>query len=319
MDGLVEVLGPGGFEAEALAGGGVGEDEAKGVEHLARGAIAGEFFEALAGAASVGVIADEGVTDVLEVDADLVGAAGMEVGLDEGGVVEALKDAVGGPGVTAFADAGGHAFAVGGVAGDGGADVAAEFGDFAAHDGVVDLFESAPGELGLELLVGGVIFGDDEAAAGIAVEAVDDAWAGDAADAAELAGAVVEEGVDEGMLVVADARVDDESGGFVEDEEVVVFEEDMEGDIFGLGAGRFGLGPRDGNGLAGAGGVGGFDGGAVDADIAVADEALEGAAGDGGEGVVEVGIEAELGDGFRDDHGVRVRGHGGGVRGGDGR
>ncbi len=42
---------------------------------------------------------------------------------------------------------------------------------------------------------------------------------------------VEEEGVDEGAVPVADGGVDDEARGLVEDEEVLVLEEDREGDV----------------------------------------------------------------------------------------
>lgn len=69
--------GQGGLPGEPLAGGGVGESEAPGVEHEAGGG-------ALLGAAGVGGVAEEGVAEVLEVDPNLVGAAGVEGALNEG-------------------------------------------------------------------------------------------------------------------------------------------------------------------------------------------------------------------------------------------
>lgn len=61
------------------------EPEAPRVEHLARGPVAGDFREPRVWALAVGVIPDERVAEVLEVDADLVGAAGVERGLEPGG------------------------------------------------------------------------------------------------------------------------------------------------------------------------------------------------------------------------------------------
>ncbi len=87
--------------------------------------------------------------------------------------------------------------------------------------------------------MGAVVFGDEDDAAGLLVEAVDDAGAEVAADAGELV-EVVEEGVDEGAVVAgvvggAGAGVDHHAGGLVDDGEVLVFVEDVEGDVLGEG------------------------------------------------------------------------------------
>ncbi len=85
-----------------------------------------------------------------------------------------------------------------------------------------------------------VVFSNDHEAAGIFVEAVDDAWALDAADARERALAVVEEGIDESARTVAGAGVNHQVWGFIEHEDVRVLEDDVEGEFFGLGKSRFG-------------------------------------------------------------------------------
>jgi hypothetical protein len=60
-----------------------------------------------------------------EVDADLMGAAGVELGFDEGEAAGGLQDAVAGGGLAALGPASGHAGAAAKVAGDGqGDDVA---------------------------------------------------------------------------------------------------------------------------------------------------------------------------------------------------
>lgn len=79
----------------------------------------------------------------------------------------------------------------------------------------------------------GVIFGGDEATGGVFVEAMNDAGAGRVGFVGELSLAVVEEGIDEGAIGVAGGGMDDHAGGFVDDDEVWVFEEDFEGDVLG--------------------------------------------------------------------------------------
>ncbi len=267
-----ELGGDGGLEFEALLGDGVVEGEAPGVEHEAAG-VCGGF-----GGFAVDDIAEEGGAFVVEVDADLMGAAGVEVAEDEGGVgggVGGEDLVVGDGGFAAWGIDDGHFLAVDGVSADVGEDgVGWGFGD-SVGDAEVEFFHGASGELCGEGLVGGVGFGDDEAAGGVFVEAVDDAGSFDAADAGELAAAVVEEGVDEGAIGVSGGGVDDDAGVFVEDEEVFVFEEDVEGDVLGGGDVWDGFGEGDGDVVAGFDGVAWFCGVAVDEDELVADEGLD--------------------------------------------
>jgi hypothetical protein len=157
------------------------------------------------------------------------------------------------------------------VARDGGTDVAGFRVHVTDGQGVVGLLDFAARELAGEGEVGCVVLGYDEAAAGIFVEAVNDAGAGDAADAAQFAAAVVEQGVDEGAVLVAGRRVDDEAGRFVEDEQAAVLVEDLKGDGLGLGFEGPGWGPMDLDAFPAARGVCGFDRSPVDAEMAVVD------------------------------------------------
>ena len=103
-----------------------------------------------------------------------------------------------------------HAFAMRRMPGDGGADVAFVARDDAADDGEVDLLHGASGELCGERDVRFIILGDDQAAAGFLVEPMDDAGARDAADAAEFARAMVEQGVDERVFLIAGSGMHDQ-------------------------------------------------------------------------------------------------------------
>ena len=135
------------------------------------------------------------------------------------------------------AAAGGHAGAADEVAGDGEGDGGVVFFEVAVEEGDVGLGDLAAGEHLAELAVGAVVFGDEDEAAGLLVEAMDDAGAEVAADVGELV-EVEEEGVDEGAAVAgvvggAGSGVDHHAGGLVDDGEVLVFVEDVEGDVFG--------------------------------------------------------------------------------------
>jgi hypothetical protein len=157
-----------------------------------------------------------------------------------------------------------------------------------------------------ELAVGAVVFGDEDEAAGLLVEAMDDAGAEVAAYVGEF-GEVKEEGVDEGASVAlvqtaqggsAGSGVDHHAGRLVDDGEVLVFVEDFERDIFGDGV--------EGGGLRSAFDLDGFSAVeflfglgevAVDANLASLDEELDAGSGDVGESVGEVLVEAEVGGG----------------------
>ncbi len=136
------------------------------------------------------------------------------------------------------------------------------------------------GELGNERLVGWVVFGADDAARSIFIESVDDAWSLDSADAGELSLAVVEEGVDEGARAVSGSGVDDEPGGFVDDDDVFVFMEDIEWDIFWLGVVWLGLWDFNGDDVALIDGGFGFGDLAVDEDVTRFEQGLDAGAGE---------------------------------------
>ena len=127
-----------------------------------------------------------------------------------------------------------------------------------------------------------VIFGDDEAAAGFLVEPVDDAGPRHAADAAQRAFAMMQQRVDERVFLVTGGGMHDEPGGFVDDEQRFVLEQNIERDFFRLRHGGLGFRPMDFNFFACARMMRGFDDFAVDADVAFLDEPLQRAARGGG-------------------------------------
>ena len=82
---------------------------------------------------------------------------------------------------------------------------------------------------------------------------------------------------------MAGGGMDDDAGGLVQHEQRFILEQNLKRDFLGQGFRRTGFGPTDGDLFAGARGMGGLGGLAVDADITRFDEALHGAARDGGE------------------------------------
>jgi hypothetical protein len=223
------------------------------------------------------------MSQVFHVDADLVRAAGMEGAFDEcADAGEFLEHAPGGAGGAAAAVEDGHFFAVDRVASDLVLDGAgARAGEMALDEGEIDLGDGTAGKLPGEMGMGGVGEGNDKAAAGVLVEAMDDPGALLAADAGE-GGAVGEQGVDERVARVAGGGVDDEAGRLVEDEEIGVLEKDVEGDVLGLEEAGLGGGLGEGDERAGAelfAGLGRFS---RERDVALLDEGLEAGAGEVG-------------------------------------
>lgn len=92
--------------------------------------------------------------------------------------------------------------------------------------------------------MGDVVLGDDHAAAGVFIEAVHDAGAHLAADAAEVVD-VMQQGIHERAIGIALGGMHDESGWFVDDDDVAVLKEDRDGDVLRFDLDRHDL--RDGH------------------------------------------------------------------------
>lgn len=140
--------------------------------------------------------------------------------------------------------------------------------------------------------MGDVGFRNDDAAGRVLVQAVDDARALDAADAGKFSLAVVEQGVDQGAIGISRGGMDDHAGGFVEDDEVVVFEQDFQRDVLRCVVQRDGFGHDDGDAVAELYGIARLGGVAVDLDVLLADERLDPRAGKIRETGGEKGVDA---------------------------
>src|SRR5215472_13491279 len=117
----------------------------------------------------------------------------------------------------------------------------------------------------------------------------------------------MEERVDESAVVArvyifsagrcrSGAGVDHHAGGLVDDGEVLVFVEDVEGYVLGEGMEGWRVGCAfDLDGLAAVEFLFGFGGGSVDPDLVVLDEELDACAGDVGDGLGEILIKAQAG------------------------
>ncbi len=179
----------------------------------------------------------------------------------------------------------------------------------AAHDRLVNFFNLPSGELCRKREVGLVVFGDDEAAAGVLVEPVHDAGPGHAADAAERPLAMVEQGVDERMFLVAGGGMHDQPGGFVQNQQGFVLEQDVERNFLRLRLGGPGFRPVNLNLFPGARAVRGFDPPAVDADMALFNQPLQGPARGGGKLSTQESVEPSGRQRLLDGESFRARGH----------
>ncbi len=223
-EGRGEIGWAGGLHGDAAAGARVREGEAEGMQHLAGRQVTHGFPESLVLAVAVGQVTQQGMSEVFEVDPDLMGAAGVESEFDKGGEPKSFEDAVIRPGRSAGAIGDGHPFSMGGMAGDGGFDRALVGSDLAAGKGEIDFIDLSGAELAGKGRMSEIVFRCDDAAAGIPVQAMHNSGAGDPADPAEFAAAVVKQRVDQGSVGMTGGRMHDQPGGFVEDKEIRVFE-----------------------------------------------------------------------------------------------
>jgi len=95
------------------------------------------------------------------------------------------------------------------------------------------------------------------------------------ADAAEMAGAMVKEGVDQRVGRMARRRVNDQSGRLVQRQQVVVLVKDGPAECPPAGLGRTGGRPAHADDFAGPGMMGGFGGEAIDPDFSLPPAAAE--------------------------------------------
>ena len=106
-------------------------------------------------------------------------------------------------------------------------DYASRFAQFSADECEINLFHCAPGELFGEFPMRHVIFRHHETAACFFVETVNNAGPFLSADPGQR-GAMAEQRVDQSMFALTCAGVNGEAGWFVDNDEIIVFEENIE-------------------------------------------------------------------------------------------
>ncbi len=181
--------------------------------------------------------------------------------------------------------------------------VGGQFGG-AVDDGEIALLDLSKFELFRDFPLGHVVLGDDHDTGGIAVEAMDDSGAELAEPAGELFG-IVREGVDQGAVLVAPGGMDDQVGRLIEDDQIVIFVDHVEGDVFGLDLLLLGLGEHELDHVAVAELEAGFDGLTVDLDGSGLDGILDEMPAEVAETAVQVLVDPPLA--YGDAHMKRQR------------
>ena len=154
-----------------------------------------------------------------------------------------------------------------------------------------------------------VVLGHEEAAARVLVQSVDDARPRDSADPAELTLAMMEEGVDQGVLVMADGRMHHDAGRFVEHKHVGILVEDLQWNVLRQRFGSLRFGKEDADLFPTRRAVRRFDDAAVDGHVPVIDQALHDAARHGRELLAQKGVQPEVGAAAFDGEDFGAFGH----------
>ena len=211
-----------------FSGPGMGEGQLVSVEELA-----GDFCRASQGVyAPIDGIACDGATCGGGVDADLMGTTGVQAEFKQTGAGPGAEDfPIGFCRTTPTSDR--HPLAGHGVAADRPIPRACISTGPAEDESEVGFFRFPVTELSAEFAVGSIIFRGDENAGGFAIETVNDAGTIGGASGGELAFTMVKEGGGEGSGGATCTGVDVHSGSLVDDEDVLVLMEDVEGKILG--------------------------------------------------------------------------------------
>jgi hypothetical protein len=279
-----------------------------GVEERPERVVTGGFLQPCRGAPPINAVACHRKFKMPQMHADLMRPSRVQLQFHQGGASPSLQDAIAGAGRASVPAADGHALAMGRVARDWRVDVAAQARHSPAGHGQINLLDIAAGELRGEMKMGGVVLGRHQATAGIFVQTMNNAGPRDPANAAELPAAVMEQGVDQRVLPVARGRMHHPSRRLVEHQQVVVFVEDVQRQVLGLGERGARLRALEDDGFARARVMRRFDDFPLDTDVAFGQEPLNGAAREAGQLAAQKDIQPLPGKGF-----VNNKNFGGGV------
>ena len=179
-------------------------------------------------AAGVNRVSEDGMIDGGAMDTGLMGSTGFQIQFDQRQAFEPLAHFPTGFGHARFAAADRHALAVHWVPADRKLNHATVAGHLSEDDGKIDFTNAASGKLTRKMGMRGRVFGDDEYAGGVFVQTVNDARPQLAADGPD-GRTVIQQGIDQSAGRVAGGRVNNHPGRLVEDDQVIIFVEYIQG------------------------------------------------------------------------------------------
>ena len=121
------------------------------------------------------------------------------------------------------------------MAADGGVDSAAVLPEIPHRQALIRPGQGVIRQLGRQGQMGCIVFGGDNEAAGVPVDAVDDAGALLPPDAGQALPAVIQQGVDQGAVRVPRGRMHHHARGLVHHDDVLVLIHHVQGDVLGPG------------------------------------------------------------------------------------
>ena len=117
---------------------------------------------------------------------------------------------------------------------NGGLDCETFLGRLAADECLINFGGFAIGKLGGQSVMGRIILRHHQTSAGILVQSMHNTRPCHAADAAELAGAMMEQGVHQCPTCVTGGRMHHDPHGFVDHQQTIIFIQNVQGDILRL-------------------------------------------------------------------------------------
>jgi hypothetical protein len=185
---------------------------------------------------SIERIAGDRMSEMLEVDPDLVGATCARHASHQGPSVTDGQQFVIGHGIPAGGGAArGHLLALHGVTSYSQINGSLRVSGPSPDDGEIGFFHLSVRKLRRKSGVGLIVLCNDNAAAGFLVEAMNDSGAVLFGTGGEGA-SVVQESIHKGTLLMARANVNDHPGRFVDHQQIGVLMKDLEGDILRSGS-----------------------------------------------------------------------------------
>jgi len=219
-----------------------------------------------AGGLPVNFIAEDGMSDGMEVNPNLVGSSRKNLAQDEGPTVRLLDDCklrVSGSSPVYY----GHFLAVHGMTANRLTNLTGGLGELPGTQREVELMNFSSCKLGTQPVMRKVVFGNHEATAGFFVEPMDDTRPKVTADATQISG-MIQQGVNQCSRAHACPGVNDHAGRLVDDQHVLILEKNGQRNVLGPKVNRFRCRLRNGDRVPCADDLLGAAGGSVQQNVA---------------------------------------------------